>query len=1193
MEINSLNEIIEINSNFKTAINLYLSLNKKEKVLNYIPTKSSIEILNSYFDAVIEKKEQASLLVGPYGKGKSHLLLVFLSILSMERNKNNEKVVKDIIKKVEKVESIGRDTTEKINMIWKNKGRFLPVIINDSTGDLNQAFLSALNEALKREKLASVTPDTFYSVALKRINDWENDYPNTFNLFKNEIEKANKSINEMITDLKQFSRESLDIFSKVYPLVTSGSEFNPLVVTDVLSLYKGISEKLVEDYGYSGIYIVFDEFSKFIEGQEGKNIGNNMKLLQDLCELATDSQNAEVHITMVAHKSIKEYGKYLSSDIINAFTGIEGRIVEKFFITSSKNNYELIKNAIIKKTDDLKLIPGYENLLGKDALTKYYQLPIFYSNFNEDDFKNIILYGCYPLNPMATCLLLNISEKVAQNERTLFTFISNNEAHSMARYIKEHNGYNDWSIGTELIYDYFSGLFKKNVTNEFIHNIWLAAEYALSKCNDESEKRLVKALAIISIVNKEEEIPADDKYLPLATNVDDANEVICRLVENNIIYKKRANGAYIFKTKAGSVLKREIRKQREIKGNNVNYSTTLKELTGKYFVIPRKYNIEHNMTRYFTHEYMDVNSFLSINDANAFFDNNNVSDGKVITLYSFDGAKQQAVKEHFKELNDSRLVIVSPKKNLSIEKQIKDYEILKELKDNLTFIDNNEVLQREIPLLEDDLVSVIENEILKVYLDDNDCKISYLLNGRIRNERAGAEEKAVNVCCENLYYKTPIINNELINRSNINTAQTKKARINIINAILEHKDTEGFYLGTNQEATIYRALFPYVCRNEEIDSTLEEIFVLINNFIDSCCEDKKSLAYIINKISTAPYGMRKGVIPIFIAKVFAERKEDLVVYFSNLEVELSAEIIISMCEKVDDYALFVSKEDLQKEKYIDSLNELFRVKDNRNLSENRIKDVIICMQRWFRALPQATRNLVLVDKYYEEEKVRNNMFLIRRELQKIDFNPYEILFVTLPKEFGYKTLEGTFSCIDSCKTAFDNYFDWVLEQAVETTYEIYEPRKKKDLYHALLEWYDNQSELSKQGLHSSKITNLMSCIQKINVYNDGEVVKKLIKTVTDVYAENWTENSYHEYTKDLIQLKTEVENIKEENMSDKCELSFIGKHGDKRSIFYDMVDESTGSVLRNILEDTLEEYDDLSVNDRVGILLEMIEKIIG
>ena len=36
MAIKSLNEIIKFNNSFKTSINLYLSLNKAEKVLSYI-----------------------------------------------------------------------------------------------------------------------------------------------------------------------------------------------------------------------------------------------------------------------------------------------------------------------------------------------------------------------------------------------------------------------------------------------------------------------------------------------------------------------------------------------------------------------------------------------------------------------------------------------------------------------------------------------------------------------------------------------------------------------------------------------------------------------------------------------------------------------------------------------------------------------------------------------------------------------------------------------------------------------------------------------------------------------------------------------------------------------------------------------------------------------------------------------------
>ena len=160
------------------------------------------------------------------------------------------------------------------------------------------------------------------------------------------------SLAELKTDLKQYSQKTLILFKEIYPKVTAGSEFNPMALADALPLYKSVSEKLVDEYGYSGIYIVFDEFSKFIEGQNNIAAGTNMHLLQSMCELATDSKNAQVFITMVAHKSIKEYGKYLSRDLINLFTGIEGRIIEKYFVTSSKNNYELIKNAIVK--DDSK-----------------------------------------------------------------------------------------------------------------------------------------------------------------------------------------------------------------------------------------------------------------------------------------------------------------------------------------------------------------------------------------------------------------------------------------------------------------------------------------------------------------------------------------------------------------------------------------------------------------------------------------------------------------------------------------------------------------------------------------------------------------------------------------------------------------------------------------------------------------------
>lgn len=597
------------------------------------------------------------------------------------------------------------------------------------------------------------------------------------------------------------------------------------------------------------------------------------------------------------------------------------------------------------------------------------------------------------------------------------------------------------------------------------------------------------------------------------------------------------------------------------------------------------------MTRYFTNEFMSVDDFLNITSSTALLDN--TLDGKVITLYSFSRIKQEAVKQHLLELAEKRLVVICPKKGLKAKKQLKDYEIISDLKGNQVFTNNNEILKRELPLLLDDLTTELEIIIGDVYEDDLDTKVLYFDGGRIKNAKSGNVEKAVNECCLNVYTSTPIINNEMVNRAEIGTAQTKKARLNIVQAILSHTDTPEFYRGSNQEATIYRSLF---CVTGIVDGDIREDIQLvideINRYIDSCCDKKVSVKGMVYKLVKAPYGMRAGVIPFYLAYVLANRREDIIVYFSNKEVQITSDIVVNMCEQPEDYAVYVSKEDLQKEKYISELNMLFEVDDNWNLSSNRIKDIIICMQRWFRSLQQATRNVIYLDQYVDNDNMVQAMKTMKKAMQKVEFNPFEILFVEFPEAFGTESLEETFNVIDDCKTRYDDYFRWIEEQAIKAIYDLWDKKRKQNLYHTLKEWYDKQGKRSKMGLYDGRMTNFMSCLEGMDVYSDQDVASKVVKAVTDVYMENWNTGSLEEFVEALTSVKNEVESIRDDSVSGELELKFIGRNGETIKKLYSYADENTGSILRNVIEDTLDEYDDLSVNDRVSILLEMIEKII-
>ena len=201
-----------------------------------------------------------------------------------------------------------------------------------------------------------------------------------------------------------------------------------------------------------------------------------MKILQDICELANNSKKQQIHITFVAHKSIKEYGNALSSDIVNAFKGVEGRLKEVRFVVSAQNNYELIQHVIKKKVSDCK--PWFQEQNNKEIIGESYKIPCFSGLFTEKEYKKIIMEGCFPMLPLTAYALLNISEKVAQNERSIFTFLANDEKGSLINIVE--NG-SEELLSVDVVYDYFQNMFRDSISLTNIHNEWLKADYALTK----------------------------------------------------------------------------------------------------------------------------------------------------------------------------------------------------------------------------------------------------------------------------------------------------------------------------------------------------------------------------------------------------------------------------------------------------------------------------------------------------------------------------------------------------------------------------------------------------------------------------------------------------------------------------------------------------------------------------------------
>ena len=1190
----SLNEYIKTNSDFKSSVNLYLSLNKLEKIRGFIPTKSSVNILGAYLDSVLANKNQATILLGPYGKGKSHLLLVLLAILSLDRtDKNNVKAIKDLIARVKKVDVT---VSESIKFVWENKGQYLPVIINGAEDDLHKPFIIGINDALKRDGLEELIPETHYGHALECIKRWQDDYPETYEELTRTLQEYDETIGSFKKKLKAYDSDTLALFKDIYSNLTSGGDFNPLVNEDVLPIYKSISSQLVENYGYSGIYIIFDEFSKFIEGQNKKTSGNNMKLLQDVCELACDSSDSQIFITMVAHKGIKEYGSFLSKDIINSFTGIEGRIKEVQFVTSTKNNYELIQNAIFKD-DKVFSTPKVKKYLSGKIASDSFNVPAFRSTFNQKDYDEIVLKGCFPLTPISAYLLLNVSEKVAQNERTLFTFISNEEQGSMADYIAKHTNDLSWFVNADIIYDYFKQLFKKSVTNEYVHNEWLNAEYALSQALTDSESVVLKTLALINIVNKPGELPANEKTLVLAAGATGSiTDSISSLEERGLIYKKASDNTFAFKTKATADVRNELTKRKNYRINTVSYSRLLESISEKKYILPRKYNYDYQMTRFFNVRFMDVEDFLNVNDSKVYFEDEkgpcNVSDGTVLILFKLnDKNYKDHVLEKCSSLKEPRMVVVYSDIVCSVTEALRDYDALvNDLEKDTVFFSKpeNMVLKSEFPIIKQEIQSQIIDYIDSAYGDVAKNWIFYYLNGTIETDSM----KLVDVVDEIVYkiYGDAIrINNELINKKRITTAPIKKARLNIISAIIRHDaDLIASYSAvTSADSTIYRAVFT----NSDFEGS--SFAKSIDSFINSCGNKRRSLRKLMDKLTSSPYGVRAGVIPMYLASSLSARDEDVVLYFSDKEIPIDENSIVNMCENPDDYSLYISLEDAKKDAYLKDLTKLFVKNEESETNETRISCIYLAMQRWFRGLPQVTKNIKSNNPIVNDPVVLKAFVKIKGLLQSLDGNPYDTLFVGIPAAFEKDDLLDVYKQFERLYDIANAYYDNLRFKIVKETAKIFGSKSKQELRNILREWYDKQSDSVKNGLYSNQINDFLKLISSNQYRDEYSLAEMLSKIVNGVYCDSWNDNSFDEYSKRLQELKASIEDLNKGNNGRQETLIFTSHDGNKITQKYDLIDEGTGVILKNIISDALDDYADLPVNDKVAILLQMIERTLG
>ena len=107
----------------------------------------------------------------------------------------------------------------------------------------------------------------------------------------------------------------------MYPTLTSGSVFKPFLGFDVVDLYESVAKSL-KIKGFSGLYVVYDEFSKFLEDNIVDASVSDTKMLQDFAEKCCRSGELQLHLMLISHKEISNYIDKLSKEKTDGWRGV-------------------------------------------------------------------------------------------------------------------------------------------------------------------------------------------------------------------------------------------------------------------------------------------------------------------------------------------------------------------------------------------------------------------------------------------------------------------------------------------------------------------------------------------------------------------------------------------------------------------------------------------------------------------------------------------------------------------------------------------------------------------------------------------------------------------------------------------------------------------------------------------------------
>jgi hypothetical protein len=607
---------------------------------------------------------------------------------------------------------------------------------------------------------------------------------------------------------------------KLSEMMKTQQNGNPLDSRQIVNAINSLSEAAIAS-GYEGVFIIIDELGKLFEYAARYPQRSDLFVLQEIAEQAARSNSNRIFFIGLLHQSFQEYGIHLDMGTRREWAKIQGRFEDIAFMEPAEQVVRLIAQSIRRTSGiESKLPSNYLNDLATAALKAGVAPPTIQDSEFEATAK-----AAYPLHPLTLVALPFIFRRFAQNERSLFSYLSSLEPFGFQEFIKTHEltFQNPPMIRLGDLFDFFTKNFGAGLYRHPHAIRWLEAVDVLERKEGLStlHREIVKTIGILNALGEFCHLRATEEIISVAITDSAApdceiREALNSLKEASIITYRNFNHTYrIWEGSDVDIEQRIAEGERKIR-HGLSLAESLKRYLRTRPLVARRHSFETGSLRYFSVEYIDapenfeahlkvpienLKGHSSVADA----------DGKILVLLS----ESPVIAEKFKGLAIEHRVyedtlFAIPQLIGELRSIVIELGALRWVWENTPELRDDRVARREVSLRIAEAERMLQRNV-EGLLDPREEPVGsgclWIYAGELIPVRSPVDVSHwLSKICDKTYDKTPRILNELITRRSLSSAAAA-ARRNLIEQMLSHQSEESLGIqGYPPERSMYESV---------------------------------------------------------------------------------------------------------------------------------------------------------------------------------------------------------------------------------------------------------------------------------------------------------------------------------------------------------------------------------------------------